>query len=135
MSDIILGVLLLAFPVGLALAAIFGRKYENLTDEEKKIYHRIEKEKGKEYRPPHMSKSRIFRNILIFYSFVIAVGCICLFVFELRLAYACIITFGVVIFAGCLYFKNDIKGPFPKQTRSPHPIVRMLQSDDDMYED
>jgi hypothetical protein len=34
------------------------------------------------------------------------------------------------------FFKHPGKQyKYPKQKRSPHPIIRMLQSDDDMYED
>jgi hypothetical protein len=67
----ILGILLLVFTVGIILAATFGRKYKDLTDEEKEIYHRIEKEKGKR---PETKKTKIWL-VRLWLVAVIAGGC------------------------------------------------------------
>jgi hypothetical protein len=50
---LVLGIILLAFPIGIILTGIFGRKYNDLTDEEKEIYHRIEKEKEEKMKRRH----------------------------------------------------------------------------------
>jgi hypothetical protein len=57
---LVIGIILLAFPIGIVLTGIFGRKYEDLTDEEKEKYHRIEKEKERE-RPANIRKVKKFR--------------------------------------------------------------------------
>jgi hypothetical protein len=52
--------LLSIVPIVLILARITGRKYEDLTDEEKEIYHRIEKENERR-RPAEIRRCKEFK--------------------------------------------------------------------------
>ena len=53
-------ILFLSFPIGLILSGIFGKKYKDLTDEEKEMYHRIEKEKERR-RPAEIRRHEAFK--------------------------------------------------------------------------
>jgi hypothetical protein len=57
---LVLCITLLAFPIGIILTGIFGCKYKDLTEEGKKRYHEIEREK-KRRRPSDRRKYKEFR--------------------------------------------------------------------------
>jgi hypothetical protein len=79
---------------------------------------------------------KAFIRILLGSLYVMAVTLVCILVFDMNFDQTLIVTLLVVYCTASLLIGKNIDAKHtPKKKRSPHPIIRMLETDDEVYED